>query len=77
MPNPEIAAVAHPQPTFIFNRIGPIADHFWLERVDPEIVKEITVISARAELTAAQAYVAAVQEVVKVVEKSKIESRRG
>jgi hypothetical protein len=73
MPNPEIAAVAaHTQPSFIFNRIGPIADWAFLKNIDPEIVKEITLISARAELSAAQTYVKAVEEVVRVVEKSKV-----
>ena len=70
MPNPEIAAVANPQASFIFNRIGPIADWAYLKNIDPGIVKEITLISARAELTAAQTYVKAVEDVVKVVEKS-------
>jgi hypothetical protein len=73
MPNPEIAAVAaHTQSSFIFNRIGPIADWAFLKNIDPEIVKEITLISARAELSAAQTYVKAVEEVVRVVEKSKV-----
>ena len=76
MPNPEIAAVANPQASFIFNRIGPIADWAYLKNIDPEIVKEITLISARAELSAAQTYVKAMEDMVKVVEKSKVESRR-
>jgi hypothetical protein len=73
MPNPEIAAGAtHTQASFIFNRIGPIADWAYLKNIDPEIVKEITLISARAELTAAQTYAKAVEDVVKVVERSKV-----
>lgn len=75
MPNPEIPAVSHPQASFIFNRIGPIADWAYLKNIDPEVVKEITLISARAELSAAQTYVKAIEEFVKVVEKSKVESR--
>ncbi len=73
MPNPEMPAMsAHTQASFIFNRIGPIADWAYLKNIDPEIVKEITVISARAELAAAQTYARAVEDVVKVIEKSKV-----
>lgn len=73
MPNPEIATASlHTQPSFIFNRIGPIVDWAYLKNIDPEIVKEITLISTRAELAAAQTYVRAVDEVLKVIEKSKV-----
>jgi len=73
MSNPETAALsAHTQPSFVFNRIGPIADWAYLKNIDPEMVKEITLISARAELTAAQAYTKAVEEVVRVVEKANV-----
>ena len=70
MPNPEFAALSHTQSSFIFNRIGPIADYAFLKNIDPALVKEITLISTRAELAAAQTYVKAVEEVLKVVEKS-------
>jgi hypothetical protein len=74
MPNPEFAA-ASTQASFIFNRIGPIADWAYLKNIDPELVKEITLISTRAELTAAQTYVQAVEQVLKVVEKSQVVGR--
>jgi hypothetical protein len=72
MPNPEISTASFSQASFIFNRIGPIADWAYLKNIDPQIVKEITLISARAELTAAQTYVKAVQDVVNVIEKSNV-----
>ena len=73
MPNPEIAGLStQTQASFIFNRIGPIADWAYLKNIDPEIVKEITLIGARAELAAAKTYVKAVEEVVGIVEKSKV-----
>jgi len=62
----------HTQASFIFNRIGPIADWAYLKNIDPELVKEITLISARAELAAAQTYAKAVEDVVKVMEKAKV-----
>ena len=71
MPNPEFAAV-NTQGSFIFNRIGPIADWAYLKNIDPELVKEISLISSRAELTAARTYVNAVEEVVRVIEKSQV-----
>lgn len=76
MSNPEITSVAHQQSSFIFNRIGPIADWAYLKNIDPGLLKEITLISARAELSAAQTYVKAVEDVVKVIEKSQVETRR-
>ena len=73
MPNPEIAGLpTQTQASFIFNRIGPIADWAYLKNVDPEIVKEITLVAARAELAAAQTYAKTVEDVVKIVEKSKV-----
>jgi phage terminase Nu1 subunit (DNA packaging protein) len=47
-----------------------------LKNIDPAILREITLISARAELTAAQAHVHALEAVVKVVEKAQVESRK-
>jgi len=44
-----------PGSNFIYHRIGPIFDKAYLKQVDPEIIREITLISARAELSAAQA----------------------
>lgn len=71
MPNPELAG--HPtQASFIFNRIGPIADYAFLKNIDPELAKEITLIGVRAELTAAQTYVKAVEDVMRVVEKANV-----
>ena len=55
---------------FIYQRIGPIFDKAYLKNVDPGIMREITLITARAELAAAQAHVAALQAVVQLVEKS-------
>ena len=73
MGNPEFAGHAsQTQASFVFNRIGPIADWAYLKNIDPEIVREITVISARAELAAAQTYAKAVEEVLRVVEKSQV-----
>jgi hypothetical protein len=43
-----------------------------LKILDPETVKEITLIGMRAELTAAQTYVKAVEEALKVVDKAKM-----
>jgi hypothetical protein len=77
MPIPEIQATLQQGSNFIYNRIGPIFDSAYLKNIDPEILREITLISARAELSAAQAHVQALEAVVKVVEKAKIESRRG
>jgi hypothetical protein len=72
MSSPQIpTASLHTQPSFIFNRIGPIVDWAYLKNIDPELVKEITLISVRAEVAAAQTYVKAVEEVLKVVERSK------
>ena len=55
---------------FIYHRIGPIFDKAYLKNVDPGIMREITLITARAELAAAQAQVVALQAVVQLVEKS-------
>ena len=72
MSSPEVATASlHTQSSFIFNRIGPIVDSAYLKNIDPELVKEITLISVRAEVAAAQTYVKAVEEVLKVVERSK------
>ena len=68
---PEVPPAAQsPASNFIYYRIGPIFDKAYLKNVDPEIMKEITLISARAELAAAQAYVQALQAVVHLVEKA-------
>ena len=55
---------------FIYHRIGPIFDKAYLKNVDPGIMKEITLITARAELATAQAHVQALQAVVHLVEKA-------
>lgn len=55
---------------FIYHRIGPIFDKAYLKNVDPGIMREITLITARAELAAAQAHVEALKAVVQLVEKS-------
>jgi hypothetical protein len=74
---PELPPLAHSEGSnFIYYRIGPIFDSAYLKNIDPGIMKEITLISARAELSAAQAHVQALQAVVQLVEKAAIENRR-
>jgi hypothetical protein len=77
MSNGVVQPAIQPASNFIYNRIGPIFDYAYLKNIDPAILKEITLISARAELTAAQAQVHALEAVVKVVEKAGVESRKG
>lgn len=73
MPLPELPPAQYPPGShFILDRIGPIVDPAFLRVIDIEIVKEITIIGARAELAAAQTYLKAVQEIVNVVEKAKV-----
>jgi hypothetical protein len=77
MSNGPIQPAIQPASNFVYNRIGPIFDYAYLKNIDPAILREITLISARAELTAAQAHVQALEAVVKVVEKAQVESRKG
>jgi len=68
---PEVPPVAQSSiSNFIYHRIGPIFDKAYLKNVDPGIMREITLITARAELAAAQAQVEALKAVVHLVEKS-------
>jgi hypothetical protein len=69
---PEVLPAGQPAiSNFIYHRIGPIFDKAYLKNVDPGIMKEITLITARAELAAAQAHVQALQAVVQLVEKAR------
>jgi hypothetical protein len=77
MPNESIQSAIQPASSFIHNRIGPIFDYAYLKNIDPAILREITLISARAELTAAQAHVQALEAVVKLVDKAQVQSRKG
>jgi hypothetical protein len=72
MPNGAIQPAIQPASNYIYNRIGPIFDYAYLKNIDPAILQEITLISARAELTAAQANVHALEAVVKLVEKTQV-----
>lgn len=72
MPNGAIQPAIQPASNYIYNRIGPIFDYAYLKNIDPAILQEITLISARAELTAAQANVHALEAVVKLVEKAQV-----
>ena len=68
---PEVPPVAQSSvSSFIYHRIGPIFDKAYLKNVDPGVMRDITLITARAELAAAQAHVEALQAVVQLVEKS-------
>jgi hypothetical protein len=70
---PELPSATFPQGSnFIYYRIGPIFDSAYLKHVDPGIMKEITLISARAELSAAQTYAHALEAVVNLVEKAEV-----
>ncbi len=68
---PEPPPLQYPSAShFIYNRIGPIFDSAYLKHLDPGIMKEITLITAQAELAAAQAHAQALQAVVNVVQKA-------
>jgi hypothetical protein len=67
---PQLAPEGSGSPSqFIFHRIGPIFDPAYLKTLNPEMIKEITAIGIRAELSAAQAYAKALQEASQVLGK--------
>lgn len=73
--NPSI--MYQPPSSLIHGRFGPIFDEAYLGKLDPTVIREITLISARAELTAAQAHVHALESAIKVIESAKIDVHRG
>lgn len=69
---PEIPQMMAQPGNLIHYRIGPIFDEAYLKNIDPAIIREITLITARAELAAAHAQVQALESVVKLIETAKI-----
>lgn len=56
----------------IHDRIGPIFDSAYLKLIDEEQIRQITLITAKAELAIAQQHAKAMEEVVKIVEVTKV-----
>ncbi len=66
------SAVAGP----IHDRIGPIFDPAFLKLIPNEVLKEIMLIRAKALQSAIHAELNAVEQTVKLIEKSRISSAR-
>jgi hypothetical protein len=68
---PHIEHPEHPhQVGPIHDRIGPIFDWAYLKNLPVEIIQEITLIRAKAQVASMKAELDAAQQIVKVIEKA-------
>lgn len=70
IPDPSMSTMSGA--SIIHDLIGPIFDEAYFRHIDPEVVREITLIRAKAALSAAQSQVQALEQVVKVVDRAKV-----